>query len=537
MDQQQFILTCLEHGLLVSPEFFEGQHPERLGHSFFDLFKKSKPIQTPSVLTQDIYGSLQEQGAIDINWVEFEKSRVLKEKGRDAGFYHSFLEILQPPPNQLSPENPLPLDTVALVPPVVTVVKTYQEKSSKRDAQDFVTYYKLRYDALSAILKYRPELQNLTSISRLNGKQDRSDISIIGLVYDKRETKNGDLIVTLEDSTGSLPIFFSKSKEIFKQTSTLCFDEVIGVRGVLHRDMLTATHLLYPEIINTKDKHSPTEAYVAFISDIHVGSKYFLEDAFLTFVQWLNGEYGNENQKSLAKNVKYIFVAGDLVDGIGVFPGQEDNLLLHDIKLQYARLAELLSLIKRPDLAIIIAPGNHDATRISQPQPPLHKEYAAKLYELPNTYFVSNPSLVNVHASPQFEGFNILIYHGASFHYYIDTISCLREKKPRDNPCVVHKFLLQKRHLAPSHTATIYTPETTDDPLIVSTVPDVLICGDMHKSDVGVYNGVITINASCWQSKTDFQIKTGNNPDPGKVPLLNLKTREVTMLDFVQSAV
>jgi len=63
-------------------------------------------------------------------------------------------------------------------------------------------------------------------------------------------------------------------------------------------------------------------------------------------------------------------------------------------------------------------------------------------------------------------------------------------------------------------------------------VPDIFVSGHMHKASVGAYRGVMLISASCWQDKTDFQEKVGVEPEPCRVPLINLQTREVRMLRF-----
>ena len=54
----------------------------------------------------------------------------------------------------------------------------------------------------------------------------------------------------------------------------------------------------------------------------------------------------------------------------------------------------------------------------------------------------------------------------------------------------------------------------------------------MHRSDVATYNNVTIINCSCWQTKTDYQERRGDNPDPSRVPIVNLKTREIKVLNF-----
>jgi DNA polymerase II small subunit len=124
------------------------------------------------------------------------------------------------------------------------------------------------------------------------------------------------------------------------------------------------------------------------------------------------------------------------------------------------------------------------------------------------------------------------MYHGASFHYYIANIDSLRYSDTYNAPHNVLHYLLQKRHLAPTHSSTVYMPDPNEDPLVIDRIPDIFVCGDMHRSDISQYNNIITINCSCWQAKTDFQEKIGNNPDPAKVPLLNLKTREIKILKF-----
>jgi DNA polymerase II small subunit/DNA polymerase delta subunit B len=63
-------------------------------------------------------------------------------------------------------------------------------------------------------------------------------------------------------------------------------------------------------------------------------------------------------------------------------------------------------------------------------------------------------------------------------------------------------------------------------------VPDLLCTGEVHRVDVENYNNILIITGSCWQGQTAFEEKIGNIPDPCKVPLFNLKTRELKILDF-----
>ena len=124
------------------------------------------------------------------------------------------------------------------------------------------------------------------------------------------------------------------------------------------------------------------------------------------------------------------------------------------------------------------------------------------------------------------------MYHGFSYDYYAASIEPIRQSGAYDRVDLIMKYLLQKRHLAPAHTSTQYLPSTQEDSLLIEKVPDIFVSGHVHKSSVNAYNGVILVGCSCWQGKTNFQEKLGHNPDPGRVPIVNLKTRDVTILNF-----
>jgi DNA polymerase II small subunit len=95
--------------------------------------------------------------------------------------------------------------------------------------------------------------------------------------------------------------------------------------------------------------------------------------------------------------------------------------------------------------------------------------------------------------------------------------------------------MLKRRHLAPTHGEVSYIPNAQQDPLVINEVPDVLCTGEVHRLDIETYNGVLIITGSCWQGQTEFEEKVGNVPDPCKVPVFNLKTRELKVLDFSSS--
>jgi len=415
----------------------------------------------------------------------------------------------------------------------IKIIFSYQAKSKKRTIQDFIDYYNARYKAIESILSNRQELNNLTSIGRLTGKQDRETVSVIGMIKDKQTTKNNNIILEVEDPTGVIKVLASKNKpEIHEIADNTAMDEVIGISGNTGKNIIFANSILLPEIpAITELKKAPDEAYVAVLADFHTGSKLFLEKEFKKFLSWIKGQTGSPEQKRIAQKIKYIFLIGDLVSGVGIHPRQENDLAIKDIYEQFQKITELLKEIPN-NIPIIICPGNHDPGRISEPQPPIPEEYASELYKMKNVIMVSNPAMINIHASENFPGFNILMYHGYSFDEYASQIPIIRANGGYDRGDLIMKFVLQRRHLAPSHTSTLHIPDPEQDPLVIQTIPDFFFTGHLHRLSIANYRSVTMVCASCWEDKTEFQEKTGHNPEPCRVPIINLQTRKIKVMRF-----
>ncbi|MBS3155124.1 metallophosphoesterase, partial [Candidatus Woesearchaeota archaeon] len=378
----------------------------------------------------------------------------------------------------------------------------------------------------------RVELQNAVSISRLKSITEKQEVSLIGMISSKSKTKNDNIIISLEDPTGSINILINKSKpELIEIADDLVLDEVIGIKGVLSENIIFINNLFFPDITEIKPKKAKDEGYAVFASDIHLGLKNFLAEDFINFIKWLNLEYGTDEQKEIAKKVKYLFLVGDLVEGVGVYPGQENDLLIKDIYEQYRALAEILSKVPK-SIKMIICAGNHDAVRVAEPQPILDKKIAKSIYDLENVTVVTNPSLVNIHASKDFLGFNILLYHGFSMAYYADVVNSIRTAGGQDRADLIMKFFLQRRHFAPTHASNTYIPDPEQDFMLIDKTPDFLVTGHIHKVSTANYKGVTCLNCSCWASISEAQEKRGLNPDPSKPILVNLKTRDISVLNF-----
>lgn len=544
MNKEEIINIFLDKGFLVSPDFLESFNVDKeIFFKVLDTRLKSK--EKPFVLTRDLFLVLQgSENISEINWNEFEKSRAFLEKGKNGKVYDTFLNILS---YNLSAENKISLNKLLddIKKPVekvvlekeegysnVMVLKNYECVDKKREVNDFVSYFKARHDKIRKILQTRQELQDVISINRVLNKKEKERVSIIGIVEDKYITKTGNVILTLEDNTGKISAMIRKEdKELFDLAKDTVLDEVIGIRGMLNKDFIFCNTLCFPGIPTKELKTVNDDTYVVFTADLHFGNKNFLMEDFLKFIDWINCKTGDKAQKEIASKVKYLFIVGDIVDGVGIFPGQEDELAIKDIYNQYEKCAELLSKIRK-DIHIVICAGNHDALRISEPQPVLDKKLAKAIWELPNVTMVTNPSLINIHSSKDFDGFNILLYHGYSFPYYAGNVESIRAEGGATRADLIMKFLLDRRHLAPTHASTLYIPNLNDDQLVIEKIPDFFITAHIHRTVATNYKGVTLIGCGCWIPQTPYQEKTGLFPDPSKISIVNLKTREFQIMNF-----
>lgn len=390
------------------------------------------------------------------------------------------------------------------------IIKDTSNKSyTNGDIGNLIEYFQSRYNKLAGILSKRPELRTFQKINELN--EDQTDLNLILMITEIRTTKNGHYLLECEDDTGSITLLISKDNaELMESAVKLMKDEVIGVIAERRKgnDLAICQRIIDPGVPRMPKKDM--DFGVVFTSDIHIGSTTFLDDAYSRFIKWINGDFGNEEQMEMANNVKYMIVGGDIVDGIGVYPNQDAELAIKDITAQYDEAARFLGDV-RSDVKIIITPGNHDASRVAEPQPAVPEKYAKSLYELKNTEFISNPGVVSL------DGINVLIYHGRGID---DMVMGPNEFSHERNDLVMKEFL-NKRHLAPLYGERTPLASELEDHLVIDQVPDVLHTGHVHINTYTNYKGIHCINSGTFQTQTEFQKIHNIMPTPAEVPILN----------------
>ena len=359
----------------------------------------------------------------------------------------------------------------------------------------------------------------LREVHRYQGYDNKA--VAIGLVNEPRYTKNGHLMWSLEDETGEMNCLLTKrqgdDRDKFQEQiihAGLMPDDVLGVSGTFSQngDIFYVDDLHFPMKARHEKASSPFGISVAYISDIHLGSKTFLEAQWHKMVRWFHSD-------PLAKTIKYLVLSGDCVDGVGIYPGQDKELLIPDFYAQYSQFAKLIELL--PDwVECIMLPGNHDAVRPAEPQPTFEKDIQQ---DYNTTTFVGNPCDFSLH------GVRHLSYHGKSIDDFVAGLKTVTYAEPVE----AMRQMLRRRHLAPQWGGKTPLSPEPEDGLVISEVPDIFVTGHVHGHACVDFKGTTLICSSTWQDQTSYQRMLGFQPKPCMLTIVNLQSHATTSIPFV----
>ncbi|MFD1646623.1 DNA-directed DNA polymerase II small subunit [Haloarchaeobius litoreus] len=379
---------------------------------------------------------------------------------------------------------------------------------------DFVSVFRDRYDKLASKLRGRVNHRPTDAIESMAGG---SEVALVGMVNDIRSTASGHWLVELEDTKGTFPCLVMKDRNIAELVDELLYDEVIAIEGTLADDagIVFVDSMYFPDVPRTHEpSYADRHVQAALISDVHVGSQEFMHEEWDAFADWLYTEG--------AEAIEYLLIAGDMVEGVGVYPNQDEELDVVDIYDQYETFNEKLKQIPG-DIDVTMIPGNHDAVRLAEPQPGFDEELR-NIMTAHDPRIVSNPSTVTI------EGVSVLMYHGVSLDEVIAETP--EHTASYDEPHKAMYQLLKKRHVAPQYGGHTRLAPEEKDYLVIEDVPDIFHTGHVHKLGFGKYHNVLAINSGCWQRQTDFQKSVNIQPDSGYAPVVDLDTLDVTVRKF-----
>jgi len=385
---------------------------------------------------------------------------------------------------------------------------------------EFQNYFKSRYMKLKSILEKRGE--SFSKIIDVLKSPRGSESTLIVMLLEKAE-KEQSIILQVEDDTSTVKLVApKKDSELTRKIERLLVDQVLGVRVVKIDNVLFVKDVFMPDVPlkwRSVNEEAP-EVYIVLISDLHVGSRKFRRDLWENFLDWLSNPRDPE-----VKRIRYMIAAGDIVDGVGVFPRQDRELEYTSVIQQMEEVAKLLSEVPK-EIKLIISTGNHDPVVKALPQPPLPKRYRKILEKYREYIFVGNPALIRV------EDRKILVYHGQSLddiiQYLPNASYSILDREIRN----VLETLIQCRHLAPIYGENTPILPTPEDLLVIEDIPDILHTGHVHVAYAGNYRDVVLVNSGTWQEQTSYQREVGLEPTVGTAVLVNLKTLSVKLKKF-----
>lgn len=409
----------------------------------------------------------------------------------------------------------------------IEVLYDPMEQISEDTVEDYLSLFKDRFAKIERILRERMDVKDAVPIGEVLKAPLKSKVKTIGMVTEKIERKRAVLVRIEDYATELATVVPISNKSLFDKTRKLLIDQMVCVEATkIKDDMFIVNDFISPDIPEKKVNAAAEQVYVAFTSDLHVGSIKFLESSFERFVRWLKGKEGSSHQKEIASRVKYLIIAGDVVDGIGVYPHQEKELVIDDIYEQYNLASKLLGEIPEY-IEIIIIPGNHDATRHALPQPAILEKYAKPLYDLKNVMMLGDPARIRLH------GIDLLIFHGCSLDDIIATAPDVTYQNLGEEVATAMKYFLKTRHLAPIFGSKTPIAPVSADNLVIDPPPDILHAGHVHVMGFEAYRGTLLINSGTWQEQTEYQNKMGLMPKPGIVPVVDLKSLKVMPINFL----
>jgi DNA polymerase II small subunit len=372
-----------------------------------------------------------------------------------------------------------------------------------------------RFAKLKQIMSNRPESKKVREIASVKSITKTDDeLFVWGLVSDRKSDRNITKI-TLEDPTGSVEVVVFEG-DLKDAADTLLMDQFAMLRIIPAKNGgFFAKEILLPDIPEHATNRSKTETYAVFLSDLHVGSKFFMEEELLEFINWIS------SADPIARKIRFVVVGGDLIDGVGVFPGQEKILNQTTTEEQLQKTFEVLDKIPK-HIKVFLISGNHDAGRKALPQPAIPKIYNSELWDRENFFMLGNPSMISLN------GVKVLMYHGQS----IDDVVRTTPGVSYDKPAAVMRHFLKARHMSPIYGSRTPIAPETEDMMVIDDVPDIFHSGHVHFVGLDLYKGVLIINSGAWQRQTDFQESVGITPTPGMAIIVNLQTMKVFQKDF-----
>ncbi|MHA1973365.1 MAG: metallophosphoesterase [Candidatus Hodarchaeales archaeon] len=410
---------------------------------------------------------------------------------------------------------------------IIKVISSIPEKTTKKiEVETFRTLFRDRYTKLDNILRESMSETNIIIPRFLEPgqKYPRKNVLITGMVQETGVLSTNRFVINLDDPKHnfSTRVVMVKDSPSFPEYRNILRDSVISVLGDIPKKLkegeLTifwGKDIIRPSLKKHEFSQDLNDQNVLIISDIHYGSKHFSNNTFAKLIRFLTLDKLPKDLREQSRKITTIVIAGDLIEGVGLYPNQRQELKILSIEEQYSQLTELISRIPE-ELKIIIIPGEHDASLRTLPQPALNKKFASELIKLPNTQIFGNPLYIKINNK------DFLITHGQG----MDRLFQKQLRLETTDILTGIQTLLEYRHLGLEYGVSYPLIPLEKDYLVIEKVPDVLVIGHFHQASTTEYKGVKIITCG------SFQRTKENNENLGKFFTINTGDGTVKTIDL-----
>ena len=247
---KEVIKNLLKQNHLVEPELIKIISNEALSSiPFTELIIKLNPpkLISKKFLLTNIFKIINE-----MNELNLDKEILIKANNYLLTFIDQKAELKIQEKQDVQEKEPESLTKEAKRNIIVTDI--IEPEIKKITVKDFVMNYRDRFLFLKNFIQEQ-DLKNLTSIGKISN--NRRIVSIIGLVFKKRMTKNKNLLLEIEDLTGKVTVLINHNRtELFEKAKNIVLDEVIGIKGSGSNEIIFANEVSFSDIAAREKKKS-----------------------------------------------------------------------------------------------------------------------------------------------------------------------------------------------------------------------------------------------------------------------------------------
>lgn len=110
------------------------------------------------------------------------------------------------------------------------------------------------------------QINNVPLLSVSNIFSSFGTVGFIGMLLHKKKSKNGHLLLDVEDSTGFVRVLVNKNNPCFLQAQEIPLDSIIGVVGKVGEEIIFSNEIILPKPLVARKQKAPIGKYILFIN-------------------------------------------------------------------------------------------------------------------------------------------------------------------------------------------------------------------------------------------------------------------------------